>query len=188
MLLLVVQYKLFHLNGEVIVDLAVELCMFTRSLIIKKRVEDVQLGEESYQKNPNITKPQNDFPGISAKELLRNFRLGYNKDMPRRKWSYSDKRRSGIMKDLIDQQMQERQILRNLERLVGARELEMDYRLMQRIVLFCHTWSSFITDSHHGPNDAVHNPPQPLKNIRMILHSIHNDDGNPSRDNIKQAL
>ncbi|GKF60658.1 hypothetical protein Tco_0177444, partial [Tanacetum coccineum] len=56
MLLLVVQHKLFHLNGEVIVDLAMALRMFTRSLIIKKRVKD-------------ITKPQKDFPRISAKEL-----------------------------------------------------------------------------------------------------------------------
>ncbi|GJR41178.1 hypothetical protein Tco_1216862 [Tanacetum coccineum] len=69
MLFLVVQHKLFHLNGEVIVDLAVALRMFTRSLIIKKRVEDVQLGVESYQKKLNITKPQKDFPRISAKEL-----------------------------------------------------------------------------------------------------------------------
>ncbi|GJX68656.1 hypothetical protein Tco_0304383, partial [Tanacetum coccineum] len=69
MLLLVVQHKLFHLNGEVIVDLPVTLRMFTRSLIIKKRVEDVQLGVESYQKKLNITKPQKDFPGISVKEL-----------------------------------------------------------------------------------------------------------------------
>ncbi|GKC14897.1 hypothetical protein Tco_1011679, partial [Tanacetum coccineum] len=62
MLLLVVQHKLFHLDGEVIFDLAVALRMFTRSLIIKKRVEDVQLGAESYQKKLNITKPQKDFP------------------------------------------------------------------------------------------------------------------------------
>ncbi|GJX28272.1 hypothetical protein Tco_0236351 [Tanacetum coccineum] len=166
MLLLVVQRKLFHLDGEVIVDLAVALSMFTRSLIIKKRVEDVQLGVESYQKKLNITKPQKDFPRISAKELytpygdlshqkrlmradelykfldgtlkkvhdtlhhrLLNFRFGYNKDMPRRKWSDSDKRQSIIMVDLIDKQMLERRILRNLERLVGARELEMDYSL-----------------------------------------------------------
>ncbi|GKB87775.1 hypothetical protein Tco_0960047 [Tanacetum coccineum] len=69
MLLLVVQHKLFHLDGEVIVDLAMALRMFTRSLIIKKRVKDVQLGVESYQKKLNITKPQKDFPRISAKEL-----------------------------------------------------------------------------------------------------------------------
>ncbi|GJZ20743.1 hypothetical protein Tco_0557333 [Tanacetum coccineum] len=47
-LLLVVQHKLFYLDGEVIVDLAVALRMFTGSLIIKKRVEDVQLGVKSY--------------------------------------------------------------------------------------------------------------------------------------------
>ncbi|GKC81932.1 hypothetical protein Tco_1137649 [Tanacetum coccineum] len=98
MLLLVVHHKLFHLDGEVIVDLAVALRMFTRILIIKKRVEDVQL------------------------------------DMPRIKWSDSDKRRSSIMVDLIDKQMLKRQILSNLERLVGARELEMDYRLMHRTI------------------------------------------------------
>ncbi|GJR90384.1 hypothetical protein Tco_0214395 [Tanacetum coccineum] len=68
MLLLVVQHKLFHLVGDVIVDLAVALRMFTRSLIIKKRVKDVQLGVESYQEKLNITKPPKDFPRISAKE------------------------------------------------------------------------------------------------------------------------
>ncbi|GJQ92928.1 putative reverse transcriptase domain-containing protein [Tanacetum coccineum] len=78
--------------------------------------------------------------------------------MPRRNWSDSDKRRLGIMVDLINKQMLERWILRNLERLVGARELEMDYRLMKRT------------------------------NIRVILHSIHNDDGNPTSAYIKQAL
>ncbi|GJS18682.1 hypothetical protein Tco_0413154 [Tanacetum coccineum] len=50
-------------------DLVVSLCMFTKSLIVKKRVEDVQLGMESYQKKLNITKPQKDFPRIFAKEL-----------------------------------------------------------------------------------------------------------------------
>nr|GEW91458.1 hypothetical protein [Tanacetum cinerariifolium] len=139
----------------------------------QKRVKDVQLGLESYQKKLNITKPQKDFLGISTKELytpsfeppgvvyedlshhkrlvradelymfsvgmlkkvrdtlhhrLLNFRFGYNKNMPRLKWSDSDKRRSGIMVDLIDKQMLERRILINLERLVGAREPEMDYR------------------------------------------------------------
>ncbi|GJT71769.1 copia protein [Tanacetum coccineum] len=69
MLLLAVQHNLFHLDGEVIVDLTVASRMFTRSLIIKKRVKDVQLGVESYQKKLNITKPQKDFLGISAKEL-----------------------------------------------------------------------------------------------------------------------
>ncbi|GJY09023.1 hypothetical protein Tco_0377208 [Tanacetum coccineum] len=43
-----------------------------------------------------------------------------------------DKISSGLMVELIDKQMLERRIIRNLERLVGAQELEMDYRLMTR--------------------------------------------------------
>ncbi|GJT82860.1 hypothetical protein Tco_1057202 [Tanacetum coccineum] len=69
MLLLAVQHKLFQLNGSDIVDLIVALRMFTRSLIIKHRVEDLQLGVESYQKKLNITKPQKTFPLIEFKEL-----------------------------------------------------------------------------------------------------------------------
>ncbi|GJS92036.1 hypothetical protein Tco_0774672 [Tanacetum coccineum] len=60
--------KLYNLEGSDIVDMAVVLCMFTQSLVIKKRVEDVQFSIESYQKKLNITKPQKDFPGISTKE------------------------------------------------------------------------------------------------------------------------
>ncbi|GJY77945.1 hypothetical protein Tco_0483746 [Tanacetum coccineum] len=177
MLLLAVQPKLFQLDGSDIVDFIVALCMFTRSLIIKRRVEDLQLGVESYQKKLNITKPQKTFLGIEVKELYTpsfdppgavyedlnkrkrvmradelykfsdgtlklvrdelhhralNFYLGYNKEMSRRKWSAVDRRRSELMFELIDKQMRERRIIRNLERLVGARELDMDYRLMTR--------------------------------------------------------
>ncbi|GJT22046.1 hypothetical protein Tco_0891983 [Tanacetum coccineum] len=69
MLLLAVQHKLFHLNESVIVDFIVALHMFTRSLIIKRQVEDLQLGVESYQKKLNITSPQQTFPEIEFKEL-----------------------------------------------------------------------------------------------------------------------
>nr|GEU47917.1 hypothetical protein [Tanacetum cinerariifolium] len=137
MLLLAVQHKLFHLNNSDIVDFTVALRMFTRSLIIKIRVGDLQIGVESDQKNLNITEPQKTFPRIEFKELytpsykpprgIPNFRLGYNKQINRRKWSTIDKRRSELMVELIDKQMRERRIIRNLKRLVGARELEMDY-------------------------------------------------------------
>ncbi|GJV53842.1 glutathione S-transferase-like protein [Tanacetum coccineum] len=63
-LLLVVQHKLLHLDGSVIVDFIMALRMFTRSLIHRRRVEDLQLGVESYQKKLNITKPQKTFPEI----------------------------------------------------------------------------------------------------------------------------
>ncbi|GJS03212.1 hypothetical protein Tco_0319720 [Tanacetum coccineum] len=179
MLLLAVQHKLFHLDGSDIVDFIVALRMFTRSLILKRRVKDLQLGVESYQKKLNITKPQKTFPEIEFKEpytpsydppgivyedldkqkrVLRadelykfsdgtlksvrdeihhrvlDFRLDYNPEMPKRKWTAVDRKRSGLMIELIDKQLREREIIRNLERLVGARELEMDYKLMTRTV------------------------------------------------------
>ncbi|GJU85176.1 hypothetical protein Tco_1292722 [Tanacetum coccineum] len=58
----------------------------------------------------------------------------------------------------VDKQMRERRIIRNLERLVGARDLEMYYKLM--------------THSHHGPSDAMHNPFQPLKVSQKTLVSF----------------
>ncbi|GKF35391.1 hypothetical protein Tco_0108591, partial [Tanacetum coccineum] len=158
-----------------IVDFIVALRMFTRSLIIKRRVKDLQLGVESYQKKLNITSPQQTFPEIEFKEIytpsykppgviyedlakqkrvmradelykfsdgtlkkvrdelhhrILDFRLGYNDEMSRRKWTAIDKKRSKLMVELIDKQMRERRIIINLKRLVGARELEMDYKLM----------------------------------------------------------
>ncbi|GKA94193.1 hypothetical protein Tco_0816179, partial [Tanacetum coccineum] len=69
MLLLAVQHKLFHLTDNDIVDFIVALCMFTRSIVIKKRVEILQLGVESYQKKLNITPPQQTFLEMEFKEL-----------------------------------------------------------------------------------------------------------------------
>ncbi|GKB32745.1 hypothetical protein Tco_0872146 [Tanacetum coccineum] len=69
MLLLAVQHKLFHLTDIDIVDFIVALHMFTRSLVIKKHVEDLQLGVESYLKKLNITLPQQTFLEIEFKEL-----------------------------------------------------------------------------------------------------------------------
>ncbi|GKD59728.1 hypothetical protein Tco_1297237 [Tanacetum coccineum] len=58
MLLLVVQNRLTNLSGDDVSDFVIALRMFTRSLVIQKRVKDLQLGVESYQKNINVTKPQ----------------------------------------------------------------------------------------------------------------------------------
>ncbi|GKB22734.1 hypothetical protein Tco_0862135 [Tanacetum coccineum] len=57
MLILLVQNRLFNLKGDVIVHLAATLRMFTRRIVIQKRVEDLQLGVESYQKKLNIFRP-----------------------------------------------------------------------------------------------------------------------------------
>ncbi|GKF28692.1 hypothetical protein Tco_0095034, partial [Tanacetum coccineum] len=153
MLLLAVQHKLFHLNESDIIDFIVALRMFIRSLINTRRVEDLQLGVDSYQKKLYITEPQKTFPEIEFKELytfpshkppgviyedlnkqkwvmradelykfsygtlktvrdalhhrILNFRLGYNDEMSRRKWTAIDERRSELMVELLDKQMRE---------------------------------------------------------------------------------
>ncbi|GJT32967.1 hypothetical protein Tco_0923386 [Tanacetum coccineum] len=51
---------------------------------------------------------------------IHDFHLGYNNEMSRRKWIAIDEKRSELMVELIDKQMRERRIIKNLERLVGA--------------------------------------------------------------------
>ncbi|GKD92273.1 hypothetical protein Tco_1372110 [Tanacetum coccineum] len=160
MLILAVQHKIFHLNDDDIVNFIVALHMFTRSLVIKRRVENLQLGVESYQKKLNIPAPQQTFLAIEFKELytpsykppgviyedlakqkrvmradelykfsdktlkkvrdeihhkILNFRLRYNDEMSRRKWMAIDKKRSELMVEMIDKQMRERRIIKNLK-------------------------------------------------------------------------
>ncbi|GJX95728.1 hypothetical protein Tco_0351526 [Tanacetum coccineum] len=57
MLLLLVQGKLTNLTVEERLAFNVSLRMFTRSIVIQRRVEDLQLGVKSYQKKLNLTKP-----------------------------------------------------------------------------------------------------------------------------------
>ncbi|GKC49482.1 hypothetical protein Tco_1072227, partial [Tanacetum coccineum] len=66
--LLYVQRKIHNLTGDEIVHLVNALHIFTRSIVIQRRVEDVQLGVKSYQKKLNITKLQTTCDGISFKE------------------------------------------------------------------------------------------------------------------------
>ncbi|GKB00505.1 hypothetical protein Tco_0828498 [Tanacetum coccineum] len=123
MLLLAVQNKLFYLDGSDIVDFIVALHMFTRILILKRRVEDLQL--EPY--TPSYDPPRIIYEDLNKqKRVLRadelykfsdgtlksvrdeihhrvlNFRLDYNKEMPKRKWTVVDLKRSSIMIELID--------------------------------------------------------------------------------------
>ncbi|GKC84222.1 hypothetical protein Tco_1139939 [Tanacetum coccineum] len=57
MLLLLVQPRLANLTVDKRYNLNVALHMFTRRIVIQRRVKDVQLGVKSYQKKLNLTKP-----------------------------------------------------------------------------------------------------------------------------------
>ncbi|GJY86464.1 hypothetical protein Tco_0500490 [Tanacetum coccineum] len=66
MLLLLVQQKLTNLTIDKWYDLNVALRMYTKHIVIQRRVEDLQLGVKSYQKKLNLTKPD------TYKSNLRN--------------------------------------------------------------------------------------------------------------------
>ncbi|GKE30750.1 hypothetical protein Tco_1446134 [Tanacetum coccineum] len=142
MLLLVVQHKLFHLEGSVIIDFIVALQIefkepYTPSYdppgIVYEdlnKQKRVLRADELYKFSDGTLKSVRD--EIHHKVL--DFLLDYNTEMPKRKWTVVDRKRSGLMIELIDKKLREREIIKNLERLVGARELEMEYKLMTRTV------------------------------------------------------
>nr|GFA10761.1 hypothetical protein [Tanacetum cinerariifolium] len=105
--------RLINLLRDDVADFAIALRMFTRSLVIQKRVKDLQFGVESYQKHINVTKPQDQ---ISEKDTrihhtktlkdsfmsttTRGTDITNNIDMeylPKRRWSILEKKRAHYM-------------------------------------------------------------------------------------------
>ncbi|GJR78139.1 hypothetical protein Tco_0148924 [Tanacetum coccineum] len=140
MLLLVVQNQLTSLSGDDVSDFAIALRMFTRSLVIQKQVEDLQLGVESYQKKINVTRPQTTISNIKKRDstltglrtllddITKNIRMEY---LPKRRWSTLEKKRANIMIKAINKQLKERRLMRSLEKFVGGRHYGTDLRLLQ---------------------------------------------------------
>nr|GEX30349.1 hypothetical protein [Tanacetum cinerariifolium] len=147
MLLLVVQNRLINLSGDDIFDFAIALRMFTRSLIIQKLVEDLQLGVKSYQKKIIVTKPETTKPtkkgpihSISRPSRIhlcrrqcekQNIRMEY---LPKRRWSTLEKKKANIMVKAIDKHLKERRMTRSLKKFVGRRDYETNLRLLQQTI------------------------------------------------------
>ncbi|GJY47446.1 hypothetical protein Tco_0436509 [Tanacetum coccineum] len=72
MLILLVQGKLTNLNIEERLALGVSLRMFTRSTVIRRRVEDLQVGIESYQNKLNLIKPDTYKSDLKQKTPYQN--------------------------------------------------------------------------------------------------------------------
>ncbi|GJS07540.1 hypothetical protein Tco_0364336 [Tanacetum coccineum] len=176
MLLLLVQGKLTNLTVEERLAFNVSLRMFTRSVVIQRRVEDLQLGVESYQKKLNLTKPDTYRSDLKRKEAysaysnprgfiyqnkdkknrlmridelhkfsdgtLNDVRTALNdrlkgirmKYLPQTIWRQSDRDKAGAMIQAIDKQLKTRRIMRSLEKFVGGRPYEGDFRLLQRTI------------------------------------------------------
>nr|GEZ95963.1 hypothetical protein [Tanacetum cinerariifolium] len=232
-LLLLVQGKLSNLTVEERFSFNVSLRLFTRSIVIQWRMEDLQLGVESYQKRLNLTKPDTDgtlndvrnalddrLKGIRMQYLPQTIRrkawnglleddcmretsgcykgpyessytapifterreaytaysnprgfIYQNKDkknrlirinelhkfndgtlndvrnalddrlkgirmqyLPQTIWRKGDKDRASAMIQSIDKMLKTRRIMRSLERFVGGRLCERDFRMLQRTI------------------------------------------------------
>nr|GEY23821.1 hypothetical protein [Tanacetum cinerariifolium] len=135
MLLLLVQGKLTNLTIKERFAFNISLRMFTKSIIIQRRVKDLQLGVESYQKKLNLTKPDTGGTLIDVRtaldDRLKGIRMKY---MPQTIWRKSDKDRAAAMIQAIDKMLKTRRIMRSLERFVGGRLYEGDFRMLQRTI------------------------------------------------------
>nr|GEY15263.1 retrovirus-related Pol polyprotein from transposon TNT 1-94 [Tanacetum cinerariifolium] len=143
---------------------------------LTRRVKDLQLGVESYQKKLNLTKPDTYCSDLKCKEAYlaysnpRGF-IYQNKDkknrlmridelhkfsdgtltdvrtalddrpkgirmqyLPQSIWRKSDKDRAAAMIQAIDKRLKTRRIMRSLERFVGGRLYEGDFRMLQRTI------------------------------------------------------
>nr|GEW42204.1 reverse transcriptase domain-containing protein [Tanacetum cinerariifolium] len=139
----------------------VSLRMFTRSIVIQRRVEDLQLGVESYQKKLNLIKPDMYRFDIKRKEAYtaysnpRGF-IYQNRDKQNRLmridelhkfsdgtlndaiWRKSDKERAAAMIQAIDKQLKMMRIIRSLEKRSNRRRIpnivEPEIRTIAEIV------------------------------------------------------
>nr|GFC38198.1 hypothetical protein [Tanacetum cinerariifolium] len=139
MLLLLVQGKLSNLTVK-------ERLAFNVSLVIKRRVEDLQLGVESYQKKLNLTRPNtllridelhkfsdgtlNDVRN-ALNDRLKGIRMQY---FPSTIWRKGDKDRAAAMIQAIQKMLKTRRIMRSREKFVGGRLYEGDLRMLQRTI------------------------------------------------------
>ncbi|GJZ28445.1 hypothetical protein Tco_0573092 [Tanacetum coccineum] len=176
MLLLLVQGKLTNITVEERLAFNVSLRMFTRRIVIQRRVEDLQLGVKSYQKKLNLTKPdtyrqdlkrrdsytaysnprgfiyQNkdkknrlmridelhkfsdgslDDVRTTLNDRLKGIRMQY---LPQTIWKQHDKDNTRAMIQSIDKQLKTRRIMWSLEKFIGGRPYEGDFRLLQRTI------------------------------------------------------
>nr|GFA34679.1 hypothetical protein [Tanacetum cinerariifolium] len=143
--------KLTNLTVEERFVFNVSLRMFTRRIVIQRRVEDLQLAYTAYS-NPRGFIYQNkdklnrlmridELHKLSNGTLndvrtalddrLKGIRIKY---LPQTIWKRSDKERAAAMIQAIDKQLKTRRIMRCLEKFVGGRLYEGDFMMLQRTI------------------------------------------------------
>nr|GEZ85625.1 hypothetical protein [Tanacetum cinerariifolium] len=112
MLLLLVQRKLSNLTVEERFSFNVSLRMFTRSIII--------------QSDGTLNDVRN-----ALDDHLKGIQMQY---LPTTIWRRGDKDKAAAMIQAIDKMLNTRRILRSLEKFVGGRLYEGDFRMLQRTI------------------------------------------------------
>ncbi|GJV21979.1 hypothetical protein Tco_1370999 [Tanacetum coccineum] len=125
--------------------------MFTRSVVLRRRVEDLQLGVETYS-NPKgfIYQNKDKKNRLMRIDELHKFSDGTLNDvrsalddilkriwmeyLPQTVWRNVDRERAGAMIQAIDRQLRNRRLLRSLEKFVGRRLYRGDLLLLERTI------------------------------------------------------
>nr|GEV10379.1 hypothetical protein [Tanacetum cinerariifolium] len=146
MLLLLVQGKLINLTVEERFAFSVSLRMFTRSIVIQRREADTAYSNPRgfiYQNKDKQNRLMriNELHKFSDDTLndvrtalddrLKGIRIKY---LPQTIWRRSNKERAAAMIQAIDKQLKIRRIIRSLEKFVGGRLYEGDFRMLQQTI------------------------------------------------------
>ncbi|GKD86236.1 hypothetical protein Tco_1357390, partial [Tanacetum coccineum] len=143
--------KLTNLNIEERLALGVSLRMFTRSIVLRRHVEDLQLGVESYQKKLNLSRPDTYRSDLKRKSSYTTYSnpkgfIYQNKDKKNilmridelhkfsDVWRNIDREREGAMIQAIDRQLKNRRLMKSLEKFIGERLYGGDLWLLERTI------------------------------------------------------
>nr|GEX04200.1 hypothetical protein [Tanacetum cinerariifolium] len=126
MLLLLVQGKLTNLTIEECFSFTVSLRMFTRSINQDKQNMLMRIDELHKFSDGMLNDIQ-----TALDDRLKGIRMKY---LPQTIWKRSDKERATIMIQAINKQLKTRRIMRSLEKFVGGRLYEGDFRLLQQTI------------------------------------------------------
>ncbi|GKF53820.1 hypothetical protein Tco_0160730 [Tanacetum coccineum] len=145
MYLLHLQGHLNHLSNANKVHLFNAVNLWIRNIVIRKCVEDLQLGIESYQTKLNLTQPdwdtsdflfKEDYTIVSKPSAViyrgRNDQKKMMRGTEVYKFSdgHDDRRRSKDFMEVIERRLKIRRIFRSLKSFVGGRLRDVDYRLI----------------------------------------------------------
>ncbi|GJR07551.1 hypothetical protein Tco_0790203 [Tanacetum coccineum] len=152
--LLHLQSKLNHLSGTDKVALFSVVNLWIRNIVIRHRVEDLQLEDYTsvYKPRAIIYRDRNNQKKTMRETEVHKFSDGtltrileqldhmvkdfglfkFNPSMEHRIWSEDDKRRSKEFIEVIERRLKIRRIFRNLESFVSRHVRDVDYRLIQR--------------------------------------------------------